>query len=359
MSYCPKCGNSVPEDSNFCDSCGYNLTKSSIHSTDISRKSEFVQPSTFYPPYRRRTRPIIPIAIAGFFVFIIVTIGFGVLFFSFLTPWDYEYLGEHQFTIPSESTSTIQLELSNDIGNVFINTDPGLPYSLSANIVIYGLEGHELANANKIESSQQGLITTVSFSSRWDDDPETRDPYRYEVEILVRSNAIIGIDASTSTGDLYIAIVNSTITEFQVATGTGYIDIILKDIYEFNDTSPNLAYSTGDTFLMLDNINYTTQMTNWTIESNTGDVDLTIIQEISEYFTDSVRGFFIEADTGNIEVTVDLLSNEYGISATAIASTGTIDLPSGNSSYQTENYGASSWKYVFILRTSTGHISLT
>ncbi|MFX0052568.1 MAG: hypothetical protein ACFFAJ_15070 [Candidatus Hodarchaeota archaeon] len=276
-----------------------------------------------------------------------------------MTPWDYEYLGEHQFTIPSESTSAIQLELSNDIGNIFINTDPELPDSLSANIVVYGLEGHELADANKIKSSQQGSITTVSFSSRWDDDPETRDPYRYEVEILVRSNTVIGIDASTSTGDLYIAIVNSTITDFQVTTGTAYMDIILKDIYEFNDTSPNLACSTGGIFLMLDNINYITQMTNWTIESSTGNVDLTIIQDISENFTNSVRGFFIESYTGNIGVVVDLLSDGYGVSATATASVGTIDLPSGNSSYQTENYGASSWKYVFILRTDTGHISLT
>jgi hypothetical protein len=359
MRYCPKCGKSIAEDSNFCDSCGLDLTETSLQSTDVSRKSEFIPPSTSYPPYKRRTRPIIPIAIAGFFIFVIIIGVSSIIFFSLFTPWNYEYLGEHpQFVIPSENTTTIQLELSNDIGNIFINTDPGLSSLLSASIAVYGLEGHELADANKFESSQQGLVTTVRFSSRWDDDPNTRNPYRYELEILVSPDTVIGVDASTSTGDLNIAIENSAITDFQASTGTGQMDIVLKDIYEFNDTFPNLACSTGETILMLDNINYTTQMTNWTIESSTGDVDLTIIQDLSEYLTDPVRDFYVEASTGNIEVNVDLLS-EYGINAIATASTGEIDLPSGSSSYQTANYDIKSWKYLFTLKTSTGHISLS
>lgn len=359
MKNCPKCGNFVTEDSHFCDSCGFNLTEPSLQYTDVSRKSEFIQPSTLHPPYRRKTRLIIPIAIAGFVVFVLIVVVFSTTFIGFFIPWDYKDLGEHPLLIiPVENTTAIQLELSNDIGNIFIDTDPGLSSLLSARISVYGLEGHELADANIFESSQQGLIATVRFSSHWDDNPDSRNPYRYEVEILVRPEAVIGIEASTSTGDLNIAIVNSAITDFQASTGTGQMDIVLKDIYEFNDTSPNLACSTGETILMLDSINYTTQMTNWTIESSTGDVDLTIIQDISEYLTDTARDFYVEASTGNMEVNVDLLS-EYGIKAIATVSTGEVDLPSGSSSYQTANYDITPWKYLFTLRTSTGRISLS
>ncbi|MFX0185592.1 MAG: zinc-ribbon domain-containing protein [Candidatus Hodarchaeota archaeon] len=359
MSYCPKCGNRVAEDSNFCDSCGFNLSEPSLQPTDVSRKSEFIPPSTSYPPYRRRTRPIIPIVVAGFFIFALVIVVAGLIFSSLFVPWSYEYLGEHpQFIIPSENTAAIQLELSNEIGNIFIYTNPELSSSLSARVTVFGLEGHELTDANKIESSQQGLVTTVRFSSQWDYDPNTRNPYRYELEIFVRPEAVIGIDASTSTGDLSIYIVNITITDFQASTGTGMMDIVLKDIYEFNDTSPNLACSTGETILALHNINYTTQKTDWTIESSTGNVDLTINQNISEYLTDTVRDFYVDASTGDIFVSVDLLS-EYGINAVATASTGGIDLPSGSSSYQTANYEISPWKYSFTLETSTGFISLS
>ncbi|MFX0150694.1 MAG: hypothetical protein ACFFAJ_07950 [Candidatus Hodarchaeota archaeon] len=357
MNKCPKCGNSIIENSTFCGSCGINLADLSKKDRELSRKSKPLSPSPLSDHLMKKKSPLKPIVIATLIIFAFIFVFFGPVLLGLYNNDNLEYLGEiPELLIPTGNITTLKLILRNEFGQIDIKTDPELSSLFLGRIKVWGPEGYNLTNANKYESSQLDSVATISFLSGGNSDRD--NPYLYDLDILIKPNVIIDIDVATSTGDLNIRIDNSAIVDFQVSTVTGHTEVELKDIYEFKVEFPNLATNSGRIWLLLENINYTEQKTNWTIFSTTGGAELHLVQIISEFLGNTDRIFHVEATTGNIKVLTNLLP-EYGIRVTANQPSEIADLPSGNSSYQTPNYFNAQWQYLFILETTTGRISFS
>ncbi len=265
----------------------------------------------------------------------------------------YEELGTKEVIIEPE-WSKCQIEVDNSVGEVSIQTtDETVDYMLKATTTVYGRksEGSVTESNNLTYNAVTDDTVRVEFSSTWKELVQN-PPYYYDLEIVVSKGISLEIAVDLSVGTLRTTLSEVTIEGLDLDTSTGRIDLELSDVI-FRTTMPKLHSSTGQIRTYLTNINYELQETNWLISASTGQIYVTMQQDIPDQ---GIRNFDIRASTGGIIIDTKL-PEEYGVKVNSDSNFGDLSV-FGNDveSYTSSNYGTASVQYEFELDTATGKI---
>ncbi|UCE13351.1 MAG: zinc-ribbon domain-containing protein [Candidatus Heimdallarchaeota archaeon] len=369
--FCSKCGNQVVEDSLFCKYCGNKLKPPTFRKRgDTTRRtySHDSAPSS-YPTYYRPPRSSSSRGLTWFFVgifFIVVMVSavfvlLGIIFLPIsLTQImdDYDYVGDKTFSIDdfgNDTLSYVEVEIHNSLGSVNIEITNSIE-SIEARALVYAREGHSLHDATTFEVNSDDYVHYIFFDSisgsYWE------SPYLYELEILISSRVITALDVEISTGSISVIAQNSKISLLSLDSSTGSITVDLQEVV-METGNPFIHTSTGSITTTLTNLEYPLSDVEWTIDTSTGSIDLSIFQE--SVLNNTWIKYYTDTSTGSINFKYQL-DSAVGLLMYADVSTGTIYTPGYSTddrySYKSEDYDLASMKFYLSMHTSTGSITI-
>ncbi|MFW9906180.1 MAG: hypothetical protein ACFFFH_17810 [Candidatus Thorarchaeota archaeon] len=376
--FCTKCGGKIAEDSLFCEYCGNKVTTSALTQphfikgpqpsekpifSSYSQVSSVPSYTSSYRPSPRTSSNWAKWLFIG--IFIVVIIGFvgvilvGLVFlpFGFNMFNQYEYIGDLTEYIGEDitnATSKINLEIDNSVGAVNIDiVDTSVLFD--AEIHVYAHEGHDLHDANTFEIQEADDQYMVFFDSSSGSDWE--NPYYYDLDIILASNATIALDISVSTGSISLFAQQTNISSLYLDTSTGSITADFEEVYFSASQDITLHTSTGSITALLNDVSYSSSEVNWFIDTSTGSIDVDLFQEMVD--NNTLINYNLDTSTGSIGFTYDL-NSIIGLYIYADVSTGQIYAPGHSTdeeyTYESGNYTSTLMKFEVFMHTSTGSI---
>lgn len=379
--FCSKCGGRIAEDSLFCEYCGSKVKTSTLSKPLFTRESQPPKKpvfssnnqvssppnytSSYRPSYRSSSNWGKWLFIGIFFIVIvgfagIILIGLVFLPFSFNVFDQYEYIGDLNRSIREDLTNTssyIDLEIYNSLGAVNIDIID-TPELFEAQIHVYAREGHALRGANRFIFVEYENHHLIFFDSSTGSDWE--NPYYYELDIIMSSQATIALDIEVSTGSISVSAHQTNISSLFLDTSTGSITADFEEVYFSPLQDFTLHTSTGSITATLNNVIYSSNEVEWMIDTSTGSIDLDLVQESIN--DNTLINYNVGTSTGSIDFNYELNST-IGLQIYADVSTGNVYTPSYSTdeeyTYKSENYDSASMKINVLLDTSTGSISIS
>ena len=377
--FCTKCGVKITEDSLFCEYCGSKVTTSTPTKSHfikepqppekpVFRSNTQVSPTpsytSSYRPSAKASSNWVKWAFIG--VFIVVIVGFaavilvGLVFipFGFNIFNQYEYIGDLNEYIGedlSNATSEVKLVIDNSVGAVNIDI-VDTPVLFEAQINVYAREGHNLYDANTFEYEEINGYYMIFFDSSYSGS-DWENPYYYDLDILLSSNATTALDISVSTGSISLYAHQTNISSLYLDTSTGSITAEFEEVYFSASQDFTLHTSTGSIEASFNDVIYSSSNINWYIDTSTGSIYVEINQEMVDNNTLIV--YNLDTSTGSISFSHELDST-IGLYIYADVSTGQIYAPNHSTDeefdYESENYDSASMKFDIFMDTSTGSI---
>ena len=247
---------------------------------------------------------------------------------------------------------SVELEISNDIGEIDIRSETDASYAVSVILSVFSLDTdeHTLQDAEELTSTTpEANKTKISFLANSIGIPN----YKYELTIVVNTAITLAMDIELTTGSITLDLKDSVISELKIVSTTGFKDITMTNC-EIADSAPFVDGTTGGTDISIINLNFAV-ITDWTISSSTGVIDMIINAHES---INGTHAFDITTTTGDVQI--NTVFSGIGFKVTASAVTGTITLPGGSDSpYSTPEYVSAEVKIDFTIDVTTGSVTVT
>ncbi|MHA2328769.1 MAG: zinc-ribbon domain-containing protein [Candidatus Hodarchaeales archaeon] len=373
MPYCSKCGSQVEEDSLFCERCGSRvkqiMTSSRINRSEVRDTHPVRKMPNQYSRYGYQSRkgnsprhrmsfiPIVLVIAIGLLGVITINGLLGLFGMVGQNAFTYDYKGTQTIGVPIDNnTSSLKLNLKNNIGSTTISSEPDFSYVFQGTIEIWGRDSADMREARTITYNTEGSVVSVEFTSDWYQGQN--NTFSYEFNIIVTQGIEVELDVETSTGGIEIEMSGVNVTALNLHSSTGN-PVVSFDHVSFSDSNPEIHTSTGNIELSLTNINYSsnTPLTTWLVDTSTGNIEFDLIQQINDFNKSTIRTFNFDTSTGNILVNSNMLS-DYRVRVNAHSSLGSVRLPNGDDElYQMVNYSSAKWQIKFDLHTSTGNVN--
>ncbi|MHA2275587.1 MAG: hypothetical protein ACXAC2_07460 [Candidatus Kariarchaeaceae archaeon] len=250
--------------------------------------------------------------------------------------------------------NSVELEITNEIGKVDIRSETDTNYAVSVILSVFSrnTDTYTLENAEELTTTTpEANKTKISFISNPDNLGIPN--YKYEITIVVNTAITLAMDIDLTTGSITLDLKDSVLSELNLVSTTGFKDITITNC-EIADSAPFVDGTTGGTDISLINLNFTV-ITDWTISSSTGVIDMIIngLESIN-----GTHAFDITATTGDVQVNTAL--SGIGFKVTASTSLGTITLPGGSDSpYLSPDYASAGVKIDFGITVTTGSVTVT
>jgi hypothetical protein len=257
--------------------------------------------------------------------------------------------------LTNTTSSKINLEIDNSVGAVNIDI-VDTPTLFEAQIHVYAREGHYLYDANTFEIAEFDDHYMVFFDSSYSGS-DWENPYYYDLDIIISSNATNALDISVSTGSISLFAYQTNISSLYLDTSTGSITADFEEVYFSASKDFTLHTSTGSITATFDNVLYSSSEIDWFIDTSTGSIDVDLFQEIVD--NNTLVFYYLDTSTGSIGFSHEL-NSAIGLAIYADVSTGQVYAPSHSTDeeyiYESENYYSASMKFDVSMDTSTGSI---
>ena len=276
--------------------------------------------------------------------------------YSLLDRIDYTYDSE-------EAITTINLNIINDEGSIFISYEEELESIFEAENRFYGKRDATLEDATNFTDSELGDTVTIDYNA-----PalyNTSDPRSFynNIHIKIRADIIVKYNITTTTGNIYL-VFDSVLTQTEIAqlnvfSSLGDISIEFGDNTAIDSSTLNTQILDGTLDIKFDAVELLSTIDLWNITSREGNIDFHIDQ--SELVGTNNATFNIETYSGKASMKYKF-NEDTGFQVSAITATGDITsdvvIPDAHTPYQNDVFPADE-NFIFAFETGTGSIKIS
>jgi len=293
---------------------------------------------------------------AGVLSAIILTQSEARFGYSLIDRIDYTYDSE------SETITTINLNIFNAEGSIFISYEENLENMFEAENRFFGKSSAIIEDASNFTEIEIGDTVSISFDAPAIYNTSDDRSFYNNLHIKIRTDMTVKYNITTDTSDIYLifdsVLTQTLIAQLNVFSNKGDVSIHFGDNTAVNSTSLNTHILTGSLDINFDAVKLYSTIDMWNITSSDGSIDLHIDQ--SRVINNYNASLNIETDTGKVSMRYKF-NQETGLQVSAITSTGDITsdvvIPGPFTPYQNDVFPADE-NYIFSFKAGTGSIRI-
>ncbi len=274
----------------------------------------------------------------------------------------YSLIDKIEYTYNSDNVTTVDLQILNDEGNVYVSYEEGLEYVFVAENRFYGKRSANIDDVTNFTDSEIDDTVYITYNAPALYNKSDPRSFYNNLHIKIRADMISKYNITTVTSDIYLVfdsvLTQTVISKLNVYSTTGDVSIEFGDNTAINTPLLNTHIIDGTLDINIDAVELLSTIDLWNMTSRTGTIDFQIDQSTLEGTNNAT--FNIVTDSGTVDMRYKF-NDMTGFQVSAITSTGTIssdvEIPGPYTPYQNDIFPGAE-NFIFDFTAGTGIIKI-